>query len=490
MKKRTLLEEIKRIQEITYGKQVINEDDFGSNWLGNVISRIDSSAQNLAKKLDIPDKADYVSDDVNDFYNTLNNIDIPVFQQSYGSMTYQKEVETIQIGLLLLGYQLPKHGVDGLFGPETAAAVNKFKMDNPVSTIDIQNFINESPIESPLQTIKVNQNFGVSNSRESLHPGVDLAATSGTPVKAPADGTIIKTATDSPKCGGTVTIQHGGGFTSRFCHLKNINSHVGQEIKQGDVIGISGGDTSDYGRGNSTGAHLHFELKKDGSLVDPLDYIDKGNVNLSVPSKGIEKTSFTPEMADVMVSKLKEKNIKSEDLKKYLDPITSGGGATFTDLNLLDENDYLKYEKICQDFINKRNPTAEVKGSMLAKAAKNAFISYHKYVPPELALAQLALEGGLVNNPNARPIKTNNPFNVGNTETANKNYSTVQDGVNAYYILLAHNYLGKGKTANDLIHSFVNKDNQNYSGRDDGKYEAQIAQIAREANKIAQQTSV
>jgi len=206
-------------------------------------------------------------------------------------------------------------------------------------------------------------------------------------------------------------------------------------------------------------------------------------------SNDVSKTVFTPEMADVMISKLKEKNIKSEDLKKYLDPVTTGGGATFTDLNLMDDNDYLKYEKICQDFINRRNSSSPIKGEMLARAAKSAFISYHKYVPPELALAQLALEGGLVNDPNARPIKTNNPFNVGNTPTANKNYSSVQDGINAYYNLLAHNYLGKGKTANDLISNFVNVNNQNYSGQEDGKYEAQVAQLAREANKIAQQTS-
>jgi hypothetical protein len=125
----------------------------------------------------------------------------------------------------------------------------------------------------------------------------------------------------------------------------------------------------------------------------------------------------------------------------------------------------------------------------LARAAKNSVISYYKYVPPELALAQLALEGGLSSDPTARPIKTNNPFNVGNTETGSKYYSTIQDGVNSYYRLLAHNYLGSGKTANDLIRSFVNKDNNNYSGKDDGKYEAQLSQIAREANKIAQQTT-
>jgi len=47
-------------------------------------------------------------------------------QQSSGGMSWQKAVESMQIGLILLGYELPKHGVDGLFGPETAQAVRKF----------------------------------------------------------------------------------------------------------------------------------------------------------------------------------------------------------------------------------------------------------------------------------------------------------------------------------------------------------------------------
>ena len=73
-----------------------------------------------------------MSDDVKEFFKTLENIKKPVSQQQRGSMSYQKDVETIQIGLELLGYELPKYGIDGLFGPETARAVNKFKNENKV----------------------------------------------------------------------------------------------------------------------------------------------------------------------------------------------------------------------------------------------------------------------------------------------------------------------------------------------------------------------
>jgi hypothetical protein len=112
MKKRTLQEEINRIHTITYGKKVLFEDD-----LLDKLLKGDPSA-NPVSKIDDPTKADFVSDDVSQFYDSLQrSIDNGgLKQQSLGSMTYQKEVESMQIGLMLLGYSLPKHGVDGLFG--------------------------------------------------------------------------------------------------------------------------------------------------------------------------------------------------------------------------------------------------------------------------------------------------------------------------------------------------------------------------------------
>lgn len=116
--KKTLKEELERIHTITYGQKVIEE----------------GFLDRLFGKKDDPKKADVVSDDVSDFYKTLEK-EIEsngLSQQEKGSYTFQKGVESMQIGLILLGYELPKYGVDGLFGPETASAVNKFKQDNDI----------------------------------------------------------------------------------------------------------------------------------------------------------------------------------------------------------------------------------------------------------------------------------------------------------------------------------------------------------------------
>jgi murein DD-endopeptidase MepM/ murein hydrolase activator NlpD len=467
---------------ITYSN-LVKEQIGGSNWLDNVLNKVSSTISDTIKKVDDPTKADYVSDNVEDFYDTLNGIKNPLFQQEYGTMEHQKDVETVQMALILLGYPLPNHGVDGLFGPETANAVNKYKKDNNLLGAE---HLNEETLESPVPlTGAVNSAFGEKRSYEN-HPGVDLPASSGTQVTSPADGVVINVASDSPKCGGTVTIQHGGGFKTRFCHLKEINVQQGQQLKQGENIGLSGGGQNDSGKGNATGAHLHFELYKDGSLVNPMDYINKGNLDLtSNPVTTLVKSVITPEMTDLMAQQLKQKGVKKEDLDKLIDSVTTGGSEIYTDLNLMDDNDYQKYASICKEFINRRNSASTITGDMMAKAAKTAFIYYHKYVPPELALAQLTAEGGLSNDTNARPIKTNNPFDVGNTATHSKSYSSVQDGINAYYNLIASSYLGKGKTANDLAQNFVNKNNENYSGNTDGGYEQMVSKIAKEANKIA-----
>jgi hypothetical protein len=119
--KQILSEELKRIHEITYGKKVIEEQDFLDNLLKVILPKIDD-----------PKKSDLVSSNVDDFFNTLESSSEQggISQQQKGSQTFQKEVESMQIGLKLLGYDLPKHGVDGLFGPETAEAVTEFTVDN------------------------------------------------------------------------------------------------------------------------------------------------------------------------------------------------------------------------------------------------------------------------------------------------------------------------------------------------------------------------
>jgi murein DD-endopeptidase MepM/ murein hydrolase activator NlpD len=99
-----------------------------------------------------------------------------------------------------------------------------------------------------------------------FHPGQDITAPPGTPVVAPADGTVVEAGWKNGY-GQTVVIDHGNGLTTRYGHLSKIEVAVGQELKRGEELGQVGST------GRSTGPHLHYEIKAGDVLVNPLDYL-------------------------------------------------------------------------------------------------------------------------------------------------------------------------------------------------------------------------
>ena len=104
----------------------------------------------------------------------------------------------------------------------------------------------------------------------SFHAGIDIAADIGTPIVAFADG-IVEFIGESKKYGLYMQLDHGNGVKSFYCHCSELLYDKGREVEAGQTIALVG-DT-----GDTTGAHLHLELKKDGTLLNPIYYINLGS---------------------------------------------------------------------------------------------------------------------------------------------------------------------------------------------------------------------
>ncbi len=102
--------------------------------------------------------------------------------------------------------------------------------------------------------------------RADFHKGLDIANSNGTPVRAPAKGTVASAGWDGAY-GNCITINHGNNLSTRYAHLQEIKVKEGQSVGRGDVIGSIGST------GRSTGPHLHYEVRVGGVCVNPLRYI-------------------------------------------------------------------------------------------------------------------------------------------------------------------------------------------------------------------------
>lgn len=120
--------------------------------------------------------------------------------------------------------------------------------------------------------------FGASGSHwaSGHHTGQDIEVPTGTPVHAPANGTVIFAGYDGPY-GNLVKINHGGGIVSYMAHNSRLVAHVGAHVRQGQLIAYSGAT------GNVTGPHVHFEVRVNGTPVNPMQFVNGGR---TVPASG------------------------------------------------------------------------------------------------------------------------------------------------------------------------------------------------------------
>ena len=310
--KKSLQEDLKRIHSLTYGSEVINE-----GFLDNILKAVG------IKKTDDPKKADLVSDDVESFYSTLEDAANSggLSQQQKGGMSFQKGVESMQIGLKLLGYELPRYGVDGLFGPETASAVSKFTNDNQTKlneaseelrgTLDDLGYQEKSgqltgggEITDDISNIVSN----ILKDFKATNPKVKVVVTSGN------DKFHKKLGYNSTHKSGQAVDLVIQPYTS-----SNANSFL-NILKKYKSTNQKFSFIDEYTNPSSAATGGHFHLQYGGSTAS-----GGNNVNT---------VTATPEMLTKLIGLLKEKGVNPEDLKKNIDTVN------VTDLG--DKNFYAK----------------------------------------------------------------------------------------------------------------------------------------------------
>jgi murein DD-endopeptidase MepM/ murein hydrolase activator NlpD len=130
-----------------------------------------------------------------------------------------------------------------------------------------------TPFDLPLDS-KITSDFGnariFNGTLKSYHSGSDFRAKVGTPIKVVNDGRVVL-AKDMYYTGNSVIVDHGGGIFSSYSHLSRVDVKVGDKLKKGDVIGLSGKT------GRVTGPHLHFTITINSKKINPIDFIEKIN---------------------------------------------------------------------------------------------------------------------------------------------------------------------------------------------------------------------
>jgi hypothetical protein len=444
---------------------------------------------------DVPETADFVGENVDDFFKILKSIDSPITEQKLGSMVHQQGVEAVQIGLQILGYELPRFGTDGLFGPETANAINKYKTDRSLNESILGVFSKAQIIEMNMVTLKDTSYSNVKFDNDSTKNDTVNDALLQDIDKAGSSVGVVATVT---------TARSGHAYHTKSGNVSRHNFGIAVDIAV--LNGISAGGASNGVNGNKQFREYGNALKDalvslgyawntesgnpkavlwqtdtGGNHYNHLHVSNKAGVSDADLASGVGMVGgsvISLELVSQLVKDLESRGVTVDDLKKYIDPaVSSGGAASFTDIDLNTNEGKEAYARICQNYIDSRDPNAKVNGKMMADSAANAFKTYRKYVPPELALAQLTLEGGIDASDTSRPMKTKNPFNVGNTDKPyHDNYQpTFEAGVDLYYSLIARKYLVKGKTASDLVNDFRNGAGNHYAKP--GAYEAGLKSL-------------
>ena len=201
------------------------------------------------------------------YYETSGRYPLVVFLKSQEGRVGEVRFESVQVHRRIYPSETLRVDPDKVAPPDRLLV--RILSEKP----KIRSLYAESSMHGPLSfdfipplTSKITSRYGNQRVYNGMlkgeHSGTDFRAATGTPIRAPADGVVIGTE-DLFFTGNTLFLDHGGGLVTFYAHLSRFKRRVGDKIKQGEIIALSGNT------GRSTGPHLHWSAVLHGQKFDP-----------------------------------------------------------------------------------------------------------------------------------------------------------------------------------------------------------------------------
>lgn len=119
----------------------------------------------------------------------------------------------------------------------------------------------------PISDFRYSRGFHAARRGRPAHNGIDLSAPRGTPIRVVAPGRVVEAGPSGSGYGRWIVVDHGGGVRTIYAHCSRLRVEPGDWVERGAVVGEVGAT------GNATGSHLHFEIRVNGTPVDPAPYL-------------------------------------------------------------------------------------------------------------------------------------------------------------------------------------------------------------------------
>lgn len=191
-----------------------------------------------------------------------------------------RTANAISAALEQAGLPVEDTGSTGIGGPliavddQTTFETRVRELDEALSRLEsLKKAALATPIHSPAQGVAISSSFGVRRDpllgTPAMHAGIDFRVPYGGPVRAAGAGTVVSAGWNGGY-GRMVEVEHADGMTTRYAHLSKITVKTGDRVERGTIVGKAGSS------GRSTGPHLHYEVRRNGTAIDPLRFIKAG----------------------------------------------------------------------------------------------------------------------------------------------------------------------------------------------------------------------